>query len=114
MVRRNAEAFDGAHGAYSNVACLNPFATQKWTDLIFTDLDSGIELGRRIQNFMSGYIAPFTDLHYSNASCDRFMARIGGWADIGDSMRWPYKSIPDSEIGRVGEAMRRIIPEFAL
>ena len=28
----------GAHGSYSNVACLNPAAAQRWTDQIQTDL----------------------------------------------------------------------------
>lgn len=105
---------NGAHGAYSNMACLNPSASQRWTDTIFADIDSGIEQGRRIQKFMREFIAPFiTEQSYSNASCDRFMARVGGWADVGEFMRWPYRSIPDSEIGRVREALQRLIPEFA-
>ncbi len=31
----------GAHGAYSNVACLNPAAAQRWTDQMRTDMRSG-------------------------------------------------------------------------
>ena len=34
----------GARGSYSNVACLNPAATQKWTDLMSYDLPAALEI----------------------------------------------------------------------
>ena len=46
------------------------------------------------------------------AACDRFMARLGGWADVGDRMRWPYRSIPAAEVERVRSAAHELIPEF--
>ena len=93
----------GAHGAYSNVACLNPAAAQRWTDQMRTDLPGALEVEQRLRRFMDGYIAPFiTEQKYCNAACDRFMARLGGWADVGAHMRWPYRSIPDSESRRAG------------
>ncbi len=104
---------NGAHGAYSNMACLNPFAAQKWFELIQTDLFAALELEIRINTFMSELIAPFiTELHFPNHACDRFMAIVGGWADVGAKLRWPYRSIPDSYLAGVKEKARRIIPEF--
>lgn len=103
----------GAQGAYSNVACLNPAAAQRWTDRMRTDMEGALELERRLQQFMERYIAPFiTGQKYCNAACDRFMALLGGWADAGERMRWPYRSIPASELSRVRAAAHALIPEF--
>jgi 4-hydroxy-tetrahydrodipicolinate synthase len=103
----------GAHGAYSNMACLNPFVAQKWYEMISTDLQAALELESRINQFMSGLIAPFiTELHYPNHACDRFMARLGGWADVGSKLRWPYRSIPDDLAEGVRQKAIQIIPEF--
>ena len=103
----------GANGAYSNVACLNPAAAQRWTDQMRTDLAGALELEQRLRRFMDGYIAPFiTEQRYCNAACDRFMALLGGWADVGERMRWPYRSIPAAEVERVRPAAQELIPEF--
>jgi 4-hydroxy-tetrahydrodipicolinate synthase len=103
----------GAHGAYSNVACLNPMAAQRWTDQMRADMAGALELEQRLRQFMDRYIKPFIAEHgYSNAACDRFMAVLGGWADVGDRMRWPYRSIPSAETERIRPAARALIPEF--
>ncbi len=103
----------GAHGAYSNVACLNPAAAQRWTDQMRSDLPGALELEQRLRRFMDGYIAPFiTEQKFCNAACDRFMALVGSWADVGAHMRWPYRSISASEVERVRAAGRQLIPEF--
>jgi dihydrodipicolinate synthase/N-acetylneuraminate lyase len=103
----------GAHGAYSNVACLHPGAAQAWWNQMQDDLTRAIELESRIRRFMDDHIVPFiTRDHFCNAACDRLMANIGGWADVGASMRWPYRSIPTTEIRRLREIARSILPEF--
>ncbi len=103
----------GAHGAYSNVACLNPRAAQRWTDRMQTDMPAALELEQRLRRFMDGYIRPFiVEQRYCNAACDRFMAVLGGWAEVGERMRWPYRSIPGSEAERIRPAARALIPEF--
>lgn len=103
----------GAHGAYSNMACLNPFAAQKWYELSQTDLPSALELENRINRFMSNFIAPLITVdRYPPHACDRFMALMGGWADIGENLRWPYRSIPSALASSVREKAIHIIPEF--
>jgi dihydrodipicolinate synthase/N-acetylneuraminate lyase len=103
----------GAHGAYSNVACLHPGAAQAWWNQMQTDLTGALELESRIRRFMDDHIVPFiTRDRFCNAACDRLMANLGGWADVGASMRWPYRSIPASEIPRLREIARSILPEF--
>ena len=60
---------------------------------------------------------------YSNGTAGEFhcqteeefdlMAHIGGWADIGARMRWPYRSIPASEIPRLRSIVDQLLPEFS-
>jgi len=103
----------GAHGAYSNMACLNPFAAQKWFEMIHTDPEVALELEIRINQFMSELIAPFiTVQHFPNHACDRFMALLGGWAHVGSKLRWPYRSIPESYLDTIRKQSKQIIPEF--
>lgn len=104
----------GAHGAYSNVACLHPGAAQRCWDQMQTDLPAALELESRIRRFMDDHIVPFiTEQNFCNAACDRLMANIGGWADVGTHMRWPYRSIPETEIPRLREIVRKLLPEFS-
>jgi 4-hydroxy-tetrahydrodipicolinate synthase len=103
----------GAHGAYSNMACLNPFAAQKWYELTNTDINSAFELEGRIKIFMNTLIKPFLiHNHFSGQACDRFMAFVGGWADVGSKLRWPYLSIPEDLAYSFRVRAKEIIPEF--
>ncbi|MCH5378225.1 MAG: dihydrodipicolinate synthase family protein [Planctomycetes bacterium] len=103
----------GAHGSYSNVACLHPGAAQRWWEQIHHDPPAALELERRLRQFMDRYIAPFIDQeHYCNGACDRLLAMIGSWADVGWRMRWPYRSIPASEAERLRPIARELLPEF--
>jgi dihydrodipicolinate synthase/N-acetylneuraminate lyase len=103
----------GAHGAYSNVACINPLAAQQWYDMMSVDMPSAIEMQSRIQAFINGYIVPFIrDEKFSNQAVDKFMAAVGGWTRMEPRLRWPYRSIPTQEIERVRMAGKKILPEF--
>lgn len=103
----------GAHGSYSNMACLNPFAAQRWSGLIKEDIAAGLELEGRIRRFMDTLITPFIarDL-YPNHACDRFMALVGGWCQAGGKLRWPYRSIPEEYVEVTRKKGKDIIPEF--
>ena len=103
----------GAHGAYSNVACLNPFAAQKWYNQTAIDMDTALELETRIQKFMKELIEPFiVKDQYPNHACDRFLALLGNWSNVGAKLRWPYRSIPESYVERIRKKAINIIPEF--
>lgn len=104
---------NGAKGAYSNVSCLNPSASQSWYEMMLSDIDSALELEARIMKFMAECIDPFIVKHsYPNHACDRFMAMVGGWCDVGAYLRWPYSSIPASMVSSVRKRAHDIIPEF--
>lgn len=103
----------GADGAYSNVACLSPFAAQRWYNMMETNMEDALELEKRIKIFMDKCITPFiVNDHFPNHACDRFMAMVGGWTDVGDKLRWPYRSIPLEYVVKVREEASKIIPEF--
>ena len=40
------------------------------------------------------------------------MALVGGWADVGDKLRWPYSSIPSDQVEHVRKRAHDVIPEF--
>lgn len=103
----------GAHGAYSNVACLHPRVAQQWYNTMHTDINKALELEQRIQRFMAEYIVPYISIQgFSNQAADKLLAAIGGWADIGTRLRWPYRGIDPQEVSCLRAACREILPEF--
>ena len=103
----------GASGSYSNVACINPKAAQKWFALIQTDMNSAMELQSRIQLFITEYILPLITIEkFSNPAIDKFLAAITGWADLGTRLRWPYRGVDNGKMADIKAACRLIIPEF--
>lgn len=103
----------GASGAYSNVACLHPAGAQRWTDLMVTDLAAAQELETRIQRFMSEHIRPYiVEQGYANQAVDKLMVAIGGWADVGPRLRWPYRWIPEQEAERLRPVALDLMPEL--
>lgn len=103
----------GAHGSYSNMACLNPKAAQNWYESMITDLETAIELEKRIQFFMNRHIIPYiTERKYSDQAVDKFLAAIGGWYDVGTRLRWPYQWISKEEVKGMRIICKDILPEF--
>jgi dihydrodipicolinate synthase/N-acetylneuraminate lyase len=103
----------GAHGAYSNVACIHPAAAQQWYDLMLTDLPRALQVEKGIQQFMSQHIQPFISKQgYSNQAADKLLAAIGGWANVGTRLRWPYKGIDESEVTRLRPIAREMMQEL--
>lgn len=103
----------GAHGAYSNVACLQPTVAQKWYSLMHENMQEALALEKRIMEFFQVAILPFiTHQGYSNTAVDKFLVAVGGWIDMSTKVRWPYRSIPIDEVSRVRKIAKQIIPEF--
>lgn len=102
----------GAHGSYSNVACLNPAGAMRWYRQMTSDLPAALELEGRIQRFLAEQVRPFIlEQGYSNQAVDKFMATIGGWAPMNTHLRWPYRSIPMEAVEPAREIGRKLIPE---
>ncbi|MBD1565953.1 dihydrodipicolinate synthase family protein [Vibrio sp. SA48] len=107
------EAYKGAKGSYSNVCCLNPRAAQAWTNDCLALKPQALELEIRIQQYITQEMTPYiTNLGYSNAAVDKFMAAVGGWTDIEPTMRFPYPSIPSEDILKQRIIKNQLLPEF--
>ncbi|WP_128548157.1 dihydrodipicolinate synthase family protein [Larkinella soli] len=105
---------EGAHGSYSNIACLHPQVAQDWYRLMQTDLEEAQQQERGILQFMNDYIIPYIrDHQYSDPACDKFLAAVGGWSAAGCRMRWPYRSIPSSGVTAARAGARKLIPDFS-
>lgn len=103
---------NGAHGAYSNVACLHPAFAQWWYDDIKASNKNAFEVQERIQRFMDECMVPYIrDKGYSNQAVDKFMAAIGNWSTISPQLRWPYGSIPEEDILFIREKCADLLPE---
>lgn len=103
----------GASGSYSNVACIHPKAAQVWYDTMSSDMEGALELQTRLQLFIVQQVIPYiTERNFSDQAVDKFLAAIGGWADIGTRMRWPYQSIDEKDVKQMRVVCKSILPEF--
>jgi 4-hydroxy-tetrahydrodipicolinate synthase len=103
----------GASGSYSNVCAINPKKAQEWFEIICSCPQKGLEIEKSVLNFMRTVIDPLiNEEHYSNQSCDKFMATMGGWCDMCTRMRWPYQGIPQKKCDEARERLREFAPFF--
>jgi hypothetical protein len=74
---------------------------------------AALDIERKITSFFSRHVISFiTQQGYSNAACDKLLAAIGGWADVGTLLRWPYRSIAQGEAERLRPIARQMVPEL--
>ena len=103
----------GAHGSYSNMACLHPLAAQHWYKLMKTDPVAAQEVEKRIGLFLEQYILPYITVKaYSSPAVDKLFAAIGGWSPVSTRLRWPYRSVPMEDVGELRLIAQQILPEF--
>lgn len=100
----------GAHGAYSNVACIHPLAAQKWTDLMWEDMEAALEIEADLQRFMNERVAPLGRSGYSNSALDKLLATMGGWAPVGTRLRWPYRCFDEQKAVELREVFKKEAP----
>ena len=99
-------------GAYSNVACINPTAAQRWYQLMLDDIDEALNVETRILDFFNRCILPFHAKGYSDTALDKFLVAVGGWAKIGTRLRWPYQGIDPAAVAAAQKTGQNILPEF--
>jgi 4-hydroxy-tetrahydrodipicolinate synthase len=90
----------GAHGSYSNVACIHPRAAVRWYELMKSDPARALEIEKEIQAFIHKRIVPLCD-KYVDAAIDKLLAHAGGWSSVGTRLRWPYDSPSPAEAAEV-------------
>jgi 4-hydroxy-tetrahydrodipicolinate synthase len=104
----------GAHGAYSNVACLSPAGAQQWTDLCWSDPIEAQRWQKRILAFWETHFAPLvTQFGLPNFAADKAAAAAGGWLPgLTARVRWPYRSATPEMTAAIAKAARAELPEF--
>ena len=102
----------GAAGSYSNVACLSPAGAAGWYAMMRADPARAGDVERRLRRFLGEHITPLSQRGYGNAALDKTLAHIGGWADVGTSVRWPYRGVPEAEAAALRPLARAAIPEL--
>ncbi len=102
----------GAQGSYSNVACLSPKGAVYWEKLVETNPVLALDVERRINDFFQEAVVPFAKQGFSNPALDKLLATIGGWAEVGTRLRWPYQFISQETAERLRGAARAALPEL--
>jgi dihydrodipicolinate synthase/N-acetylneuraminate lyase len=103
---------NGAHGSYSNIACLSPAGARQWDDLIGRDPVAALALERRILDFFRAHLAPLAAQGFGGGAIDKLLCALGGWCGVGLRLRWPYRSIDDTTLMRLKPLARAALPEF--
>jgi dihydrodipicolinate synthase/N-acetylneuraminate lyase len=94
----------GAHGSYSNVAALSPNGAVSHAH--------NLDVGRRIAEFFNQQVVPLQKAGLSNPALDKFLAAVGGWADVGTRVRWPMTSATTEQVAAARPVARRLLPEL--
>jgi dihydrodipicolinate synthase/N-acetylneuraminate lyase len=94
----------GAHGSYSNVAALSPNGAVAYA----WDLD----MERRIGEFFAAHVVPLQKAGLSNPALDKFLAAVGGWAEVGTRVRWPMTSATQAAVEAARPVAHRLLPEL--
>lgn len=104
----------GAHGAYSNVACLSPAGAQRWYELCVSNPEAGVRLQERILPFWQRNVAPLiTELGLANMAADKASAVAGGWLPgLTPRLRWPYRCASTEQVAQIAAVARVELPEF--
>jgi dihydrodipicolinate synthase/N-acetylneuraminate lyase len=100
----------GAHGAYSNVACLSPVGAQRWYELCIHDPSAGLAWERRILPFWQTNIASLITKH---GLADKAAAAAGGWLPgLSPRLRWPYHGATPEMVASIAASARAALPEW--
>lgn len=102
----------GAHGSYSNVACLQPRCAIAWHDLMEANPEKALRIEQALQTFIRSRILPYYEQGYCSAALDKLLAHIGGWASVGTRLRWPYRGVAIHEADALRSAARTELAEF--
>ena len=103
---------NGAHGSYSNLACLSPAGARRWDDLIGRDPLAALALERRILDFFRTHFAPLVAQGFGGGAIDKLLCALGGWCEVGLRLRWPYRSLDQATLLRLRPLAQSALPEF--
>lgn len=103
---------NGAHGSYSNVACIDPACAVAWNALAHTRPEDAMKIQEEILSFLERRITPYLKAGHVNAAADKLLAAVGGWSRVGTRLRWPYRWVPEDEAEGLKEIARTELKSF--
>lgn len=98
-----------AQGSYSNLACLSPRGAKLWGSRISSNPKKALLQEAEIFAVFESALAPFRE-KFSSSALDKALAAAGGWAHLSSAVRWPFSSIPSSEVQRLSSLFRNELP----
>lgn len=102
----------GAHGSYSNMACLNPDQAADWNRMMLRDPEHSLTVETQLRNFMQEAVLPLSRRGLSDMALDKLLAAVGGWAETGTRLRWPYTGATDADVDLARSVAERWIPDW--
>lgn len=102
----------GASGSYSNVACLHPQGAQFWQESMVNDPAHALAFEARLLAFFQSHVAPLIASGFTPVAVDKALCAAGGWCRMPPRLRWPYRSLDDEVVTRLGQAARKALPEM--
>ena len=102
----------GAHGAYSNVACLHPRAAVEWNKMALSDPDQAQQIQQDILTYLERHIMPYIKAGHVNAAGDKLLAAIGNWSRVGTRLRWPYRWVPEEDVASLRKIAQVDLAKF--
>ena len=80
--------------------------------LLNLHLDSGAPMRARVQIVDNVVNRKLVRDGYANPALDKLLAAIGGWADVGTRLRWPYRWIEPDVAARLRPVAQAMLPEL--
>ena len=104
----------GAHGAYSNVACLSPAGAQRWYELCTKDIAAALAFESKLVPFWNANVAPLiTRDKLPNMAADKAAAAAGAWLPgFSPRLRWPYNSASPEAVANIAAQAKQQLPEL--
>ena len=86
--------------------------TGRWYAQMQHDPLGALETERRINAFFQHHVVSLAAQGYVNPALDKFLATVGGWAQVGTRLRWPYRWILQEQAEALRSEARRMLPGF--
>ena len=99
----------GAHGSYSNMACLSPKAAVRWAS---EPQSTALDTESRVATFIRKGLEPLLARGLPGFACDKAMAAAGGWINISPDLMWPHVGATMAEVDHIKALAQQHIPEF--
>jgi hypothetical protein len=79
---------------------------------MINDPDGARAFEARLLAFFQSHITPLVAGGCTPLAIDKALCAAGGWCRMSPRLRWPYRSLDDETVRRLGAAARKALPEM--